>query len=196
LIDRKRRNNLLFRLPFPTLTELFFPNQRGGGAMRWIVLGLLGLAVAWIIWTYNLLINLRHRIENSWKQIDVQLKRRHDLIPNLVETVKGYMQYEQDTLRKVMEARSKAVNSTSVKESAEAETLLTQTLGRIFALMENYPELKAKENALGLQEELSAGKYSVRTLSEMSGNMAQPRQFWPLQAISKTAKRKEFAKRR
>jgi LemA protein len=129
--------------------------------MRWIVLGLLGLAVAWIIWTYNLLINLRHRIENSWKQIDVQLKRRHDLIPNLVETVKGYMQYEQDTLRKVMEARSKAVNSTSVKESAEAETLLTQTLGRIFALMENYPELKAKENALRLQEELSAGKYSV-----------------------------------
>lgn len=123
--------------------------------MRWVVLGILVFAVLWVIWTYNLFINLRHRIQNAWKQIDVQLKRRHDLIPNLVEAVKGYMKYEQDTLRKVIEARGRAVGSASVKETAEAENVLTQSLGRIFALMENYPELKANQNVLRLQEELT-----------------------------------------
>lgn len=129
--------------------------------MRWVVLGIFVLAVAWIIWTYNLLVSLRHRIQNSWKQIDVQLKRRHDLIPNLVESVKGYMKYEQDTLEKVLEARSKAVSSTGVKETAEAENILTQSLGRIFALMENYPELKANENVLRLQEELTTTENQI-----------------------------------
>jgi len=123
--------------------------------MKWTLLGIIGLAVLWVIWTYNLFISMRHRIQNGWKQIDIQLKRRHDLIPNLVEAVKGYMKYEQDTLRKVMEARGKAVSSTSVKETAEAENIITQSLGRIFALMENYPELKANENVLRLQEELT-----------------------------------------
>ncbi len=129
--------------------------------MRWIVLGILALAVIWIIWAYNLLVSLRNRIQNGWKQIDVQLKRRHDLIPNLVESVKGYMKYEQDTLQKVMEARSKAVTATSVKESAEAENVLTQSLGRIFALMENYPDLKANENVLRLQEELTTTENQI-----------------------------------
>ncbi|HET8563269.1 MAG TPA: LemA family protein, partial [Candidatus Binatia bacterium] len=113
------------------------------------------LALTWVIWTYNALVNLRNLIQNAWKQIDVQLKRRYDLIPNLVETVKGYMKYEQDTLQKVIEARSQAMASTSVKETAEAESVLTQTLGKIFALMENYPELKSNQNALQLQEELT-----------------------------------------
>lgn len=129
--------------------------------MRWIFLGLLVLALAWIVWTFNLLVALRHRIQNAWKQIDVQLKRRHDLIPNLVETARGYMKYEQETLEKVMEARSRAVRSSGVKETAEAEGLLTQSLGRIFALMENYPELKANQNVLQLQEELTTTENQI-----------------------------------
>ena len=123
--------------------------------MNWIIWGaILGLT-AWVIWTYNGLVALRHQVQNAWKQIDVQLKRRYDLIPNLVETVKGYMKYEQDTLTKVIEVRRRAMASTTVKESAEAEDLLTQSLGKIFALLENYPELKANENVLRLQEELT-----------------------------------------
>ncbi len=129
--------------------------------MQWFILAILILAVLWIIWAYNLLVSLRNQIQNAWKQIDVQLKRRHDLIPNLVETVKGYMKYEQQTLEKVMEARSRAVASTGVKESAAAENALTQSLGRIFALMENYPELKANENVLRLQEELTTTENQI-----------------------------------
>ena len=129
--------------------------------MRWIVFGILVLAFFWAVWTYNLLVSLRHRIQNAWKQIDVQLKRRHDLIPNLVEAVKGYMRYEQETLEKVLEARSKAVGSRSLRETAEAENALTQSLGKIFALMENYPELKANENVLRLQEELTTTENQI-----------------------------------
>ena len=129
--------------------------------MKWVVLGVLVLAVVWVIWTYNLLVSLRHRIQNGWKQIDVQLKRRHDLIPNLVEAVRGYMKYEQQTLEKVMEARSRAAASSGIKESAAAENALTQSLGRIFALMENYPELKANENVLRLQEELTTTENQI-----------------------------------
>ena len=123
--------------------------------MSWMIWGGLFLLAIWIIWTYNGLIALRNQIQNAWKQIDVQLKRRYDLIPNVVESVKGYMKYEQDTLQKVIDARSKAMASTGVKEAAEAESALTQSLGRIFALMENYPDLKANENVLRLQEELT-----------------------------------------
>ncbi|HEV8343619.1 MAG TPA: LemA family protein [Candidatus Binatia bacterium] len=129
--------------------------------MRWVILAILILAAVWVIWTYNLLVSLRHRIQNGWKQIDVQLKRRHDLIPNLVEAVRGYMKYEQETLEKVMQARSRAVSSTGVKETAQAENLLTQSLGRIFALMENYPDLKANENVLKLQEELTTTENQI-----------------------------------
>ncbi|MBI4481732.1 MAG: LemA family protein [Acidobacteria bacterium] len=121
---------------------------------------ILMLAVAalllWFILGYNSLVQLRNQVQNAWKQIDVQLKRRHDLIPNLVETVKGYMKFEQETLQKVMEARAKAVRAAGVRETAESENQLTQTLGRLFALMENYPELKSNENALKLQEELTS----------------------------------------
>jgi LemA protein len=129
--------------------------------MEWAVLAILMLAVGWVVWTYNFLVALRHRIQNAWKQIDVQLKRRHDLIPNLVEAVRGYMKYEQQTLEKVMEARSKAAGSTGVKATAEAESALTQSLGRIFALMENYPELKANDNVLRLQEELTTTENQI-----------------------------------
>ncbi len=120
--------------------------------MIWIALILIA---SWVMATYNGLVALRNQIENAWKQIDVQLNRRYDLIPNLVETVKGYMKYEQDTLQKVVEARSKAMAAGSVKETAEAQNALTQSMGRIFALMENYPELKADQSVLRLQEELA-----------------------------------------
>ena len=123
--------------------------------MSWVIWGALLFIVAWIAWTYNGLVALKHQIQNGWKQIDVQLKRRYDLIPNLIETVKGYMKYEQETLQKVIDARSKAMASSSVKETAAAEGVLTQSLGRILALMENYPDLKANENVLRLQEELT-----------------------------------------
>jgi LemA protein len=123
--------------------------------MTWIIWGVIFIAAAWIISTYNGLVALRHQIQNGWKQIDVQLQRRYDLIPNLIETVKGYMKYEQETLQKVTDARSKAMGSSGVKETAEAQTALTQSLGKVFALMENYPELKANESVGRLQEELT-----------------------------------------
>lgn len=123
--------------------------------MSWIIWGILILIAGWVVVTYNGLVALKNQIQSAWKQIDVQLNRRYDLIPNLVETVKGYMKYEQDTLQKVIDARSKAMASTGVKEAAEAQNALTQSMGKIFALMENYPELKANDNILRLQEELA-----------------------------------------
>jgi LemA protein len=129
--------------------------------MIFIIWGIIFVLGIWIISTYNGLTALRLRVKNAWRQIDVQLKRRYDLIPNLVETVKGYMQYEQDTLQKVIDARSNAMASTGVKESAEAQAALTQSLGRVFALMENYPELKASKNVLDLQEELTTTENQI-----------------------------------
>jgi LemA protein len=123
--------------------------------MSWAIWAVVLVIVAWIAWTYNGLVALKHQIQNGWKQIDVQLKRRYDLIPNLIETVKGYMKYEQETLQTVIDARTKAMASNGVKETAAAEGVLTQSLGKIFALMENYPDLKANENVLHLQEELT-----------------------------------------
>lgn len=123
--------------------------------MTWLFWAGLFLAAIWLIWTYNGLVALRHQIDNAWKQIDVQLKRRYDLIPNLVETVKGYLQYEQDTLQKVVEARSRAMASSGVKDHADAQNALSQALAQVFALVENYPELKANQNVLRLQEELT-----------------------------------------
>ena len=129
--------------------------------MGFVLLAVVVALALWMVSAYNRLIALKNQVANAWKQIDVQLKRRHDLIPNLVESVKGYMKYEQETLTKVMEARSRAVSSTGVKASAEAENALTQTLGKIFALMENYPELKANENVLRLQEELTTTENQI-----------------------------------
>jgi len=124
-----------------------------------VVLGLiccLGLAiVGGIILMYNGLITLRGRAENAWSQIDVQLRRRYDLIPNLVETVKGYAKHESQTLEAVIAARNTAMNASTVGEQAVAENALTQTLRSLFALSEAYPDLKANENFLALQEELS-----------------------------------------
>ncbi len=120
-----------------------------------LIIGVIaGVLILWIISSYNKLIVLRNRLRNARHQIDVQLKRRHDLIPNLVNAVKGYMKYEQETLTKIIEARAKAVSGGSLKEIAKAEGELSGLLSRLFALFENYPDLKADENVLRLQEEL------------------------------------------
>jgi len=111
--------------------------------------------VAWVVFAYNRLVSLRNQVDNAWRQIDVQLKRRHDLIPNLVEAVKGYMQFERDTLTQVVEARAKAVSAPDQTSRIAAENQITAGLGKLLAVMENYPQLKADENVLKLQEELT-----------------------------------------
>jgi len=117
--------------------------------------------VAWIVFAYNRLVSLRNQVDNSWRQIDVQLKRRHDLIPNLIEAVKGYMQFERDTLTQVVEARAKAVSAPDQASRMAAETQITTGLGKMLAVMENYPQLKADENVLKLQEELTTTENQI-----------------------------------
>ena len=120
-----------------------------------VFLIILVAIVAWVVFAYNRLVSLRNQVENAWRQIDVQLKRRHDLIPNLVEAVKGYMQFERDTLTQVVEARAKAVSAPDQASRMAAENQITAGLGKLLAVMENYPQLKADENVLKLQEELT-----------------------------------------
>jgi LemA protein len=121
-----------------------------------IVLAVIGLVVLWAILVYNGLVGLKNQVENAWRQIDVQLKRRYDLIPNLVSTVKGAMEFERDTLTKVIEARAKAMGAKGVHDKSAAESMLTGALGGLFALFENYPDLKSNKNVLELQEELAS----------------------------------------
>lgn len=127
----------------------------------WVLVGVVGVLALWSIVTYNRLIGLRNQTANGWRQIDVQLKRRHDLIPNLVNTVRGAMEFERDTLTQVMEARTRAVAATGPAEAARREGELTQALGRLFALAENYPALRANENVKMLQEELTSTENKV-----------------------------------
>jgi len=125
-----------------------------------IVIVLIILVVAFII-LYNRLVVLKNRVDNAWHQIDVQLKRRYDLIPNLVETVKGYAGHEKEVFEKVTEARSQAVSAGAVGEQAKAENMLTGTLRSLFAVAENYPDLKANQNFLMLQEELAGTESKI-----------------------------------
>jgi LemA protein len=119
------------------------------------------VAAAWAVMQYNGLVTLRNQVANGWKQIDIQLKRRHDLIPNLVNTIKGAMEFEQETLQKVIAARGAAVNATGVADSAAKEGALSGALGRLFALAESYPTLKSNENVKQLQEELSSTENKI-----------------------------------
>ncbi len=120
-----------------------------------IILIIAVVIVFWLILTYNSLIRLRFRVKEAWSDIEVQLKRRYDLIPNVMETVKGYMIHERSTLEKVTETRAKAMGAHSVKEHSESENALTETLKTLFAVSENYPDLKANANFLDLQRELA-----------------------------------------
>lgn len=126
------------------------------------LLALAGGAIAWLISGYNGLVRLRNHLRNAWSQIDVQLKRRHDLIPNLVETVKGYAAHERETLQAVTQARQQAIHvGDSVLEKARAENMLSQTLRSLFAVSESYPDLKANRNFLALQEELTSTENKI-----------------------------------
>jgi len=122
---------------------------------------LVVIVLFWVVMQYNRLVTLRNQVQNGWRQIDVQLKRRHDLIPNLVNTVKGYMEFEQETLQKVIAARNAAVSATGVGDAAVKEGALTGALSKLFALAENYPTLKANENVRALQEELSSTENKI-----------------------------------
>lgn len=119
-----------------------------------IIVGILVLLVFYVIGVYNKLVNARNKVDNQFSQVDIQLKRRADLIPNLVETVKGYAKHENSTFKEVVAARNQAVGATTVNEKVEANNKLTGALNKLFALAESYPELKANENFLSLQSDL------------------------------------------
>jgi LemA protein len=133
----------------------------------WIILIVVVAAIAlFLVFTYNGLVRLRNMVDEAWNQISVQLKRRHDLIPNLVNAVKGYMDFEQETLTRVVEARSAAVTAqqagpAAAAQSAQAENFLTGALRQLFALVENYPDLKSNQNVLQLQEELTTTENQI-----------------------------------
>lgn len=140
--------------------------------MEWILLVVLVVVGLWVMGAYNALISLKNQVVNAWKQIDVQLKRRHDLIPNLVNTVKGAMDFERSTLDAVISARNKAVSAQGVAATAKAEGELTQALGRLFALTEAYPELKSSQNVLQLQEELTSTENKIGFARQLYNDVA------------------------
>ncbi|HEX3704293.1 MAG TPA: LemA family protein [Vicinamibacterales bacterium] len=126
-----------------------------------VLLALVVVIVVWAIASYNRLVGMRNQVLNGWRQIDVQLKRRHDLIPNLVNAVRGSMDFERDTLTAVMDARAKAMAASGPADAAQKEGQLTQSLGRLLAVAENYPTLKSNDNVKMLQEELSGTENKV-----------------------------------
>ena len=162
-----------------------------GGCFLFLVLIAVFLAI-WAIWRYNNLVSLKYQVANAWKQIDVQLKRRHDLIPNLIASVRGEMQFEQDTLEKVIAARNSAVAARGVAESAEKENVLTQTLSRLFALAENYPNLKANESVKTLMEELTSTEnkigFSRQYYNDVATRFNTAQQVFPDSLIAQTFK--------
>jgi LemA protein len=129
----------------------------------WVILGILGVLLFIFIVIYNGLVRLRNQVKNAWAQIDVQLKRRYDLIPNLVDTVKGYMKHERETLESVTNARNMAqqLSGGSIGARSKAEMELSSALGRLLAVVENYPDLKANQNFLALQEELTSTENKI-----------------------------------
>jgi LemA protein len=126
-----------------------------------IVIGLPLLIILFVIGVYNALVRLRNQVDNSWSQIDVQLKRRHDLIPNLVETAKGYMQHERETFEEITKARSQAMGARNVSDASKAEGALGEALSKFMLVVENYPDLKANQNFLALQEELTSTENKI-----------------------------------
>jgi LemA protein len=148
----------------------------------WIIVGVVVLLALFFILTYNRLVKLRNRIEAAWSQIDVQLRRRYDLIPNLVETVKGYATHERETFEAVTRARQQAQQAQGVEEQAQAENMLTGALRQLFAVAEAYPQLQANQNFLALQEELTGTE----------GRIAFSRQFYNEQVLAYDNSRETF----
>ncbi|MCD4705565.1 LemA family protein [bacterium] len=126
-----------------------------GNTILWIVLGVIAIVIIWLIAVYNGLIKNKNRTEEAWSDIDVQLKRRYNLIPNLIETVKGYATHERELFEKVTKARTAAMGAGTTEEKGQAENMLSGTLKSLFAVSENYPDLKANQNFAKLQDELS-----------------------------------------
>lgn len=141
----------------------------------YVIIGIVVILVIAFIMTYNRLVNVHNQMKNSWAQIDVQLKRRHDLIPNLVEMVKGYMQHERQTLESVTRARNlaQAASGSSVADRAEAEGELSSVLARLMVVVENYPDLKANQNFLKLQQELTTTENNIGSARQSYNNMVQ-----------------------
>lgn len=123
--------------------------------MGWVLLAILAVVILWLVGTYNGLVTLKNRVNEAWSDIDVQLKRRYDLIPNLINTVKGYATHEKEVFEKVTEARTRAMGAGSAADKAQSENMLSGALKSLFAVSENYPELKANQNFLELQRELT-----------------------------------------
>ncbi len=126
-----------------------------------VVLGIIAIIIFYLIGMFNTLVRLRNQVKNAWSQIDVQLKRRHDLIPNLIETAKGYVKHERGTLEAITEARSRAMSAGSVGDKARAEGALSDAISKFFVVVENYPDLKANQNFLALQEELTSTENKI-----------------------------------
>jgi len=139
----------------------------------WIILGVIALIVIYLIFLYNRLVSLRQTVSQSWSDISVQLKQRHDLIPNLVETVKGYATHERGTLEAVVNARNAAISASGPEAQAKAENMLTGALRQIFALAEAYPDLKANQNFLQLQSELSDVENKIAASRRFFNNAVQ-----------------------
>jgi len=154
------------------------------GILFAIIFGL----IVWLIAAYNRLVSLRNQVANGWRQIDVQLKRRHDLIPNLVNAVRGAMDFERDTLTAVMEARAKALTATGPADAAQKEGQLSQALGRLIAVAENYPTLKSNENVKMLMEELSATEnkvgFSRQFYNDIATNFNTAQQVFPTNILA------------
>ena len=126
-----------------------------------VVLAVIAFLVFFVVSMYNSLIRLRNQVKNAWSQIDVQLKRRHDLIPNLLEAVKGYMVHERETLQNITNARTQAMSATTIEDKSKAELKLTDAMTKFNLVVENYPDLKANQNFLSLQEELSSTENKI-----------------------------------
>jgi len=140
----------------------------------YVILGIIGVIIVWLIFAYNRFVVLATRVKEAWSDIDVQLKRRYDLIPNLVETVKGYMEHERNVFEKVTEARARAMGAKSKDEKLGAENTLSDTLKTLFAVSENYPDLKANVNFLELQRELADTENKIQAARRFyNGNVME-----------------------
>lgn len=156
----------------------------------YIILGIAAVIGLWVIWAYNRFVALTNRTEEAWSDIDVQMKRRYDLIPNLVEAVKGYMTHERQTLESVTNARTAAMGAQTVDQHAQAENMLTDALKSLFAVAENYPDLKANTNFLELQRELSDTENKIQAARRFYNSVVQDLQNaleqFPTNVIGKT----------
>ena len=161
-----------------------------------MIVGILIFLVFYVIGVYNKLVNARNKVDNQFSQIDIQLKRRADLIPNLVETVKGYAKHEEETLVQVIEARNKALDASSVNEKIEATNELTGALNKLFALTESYPELKANENFMSLQNDLKDSEdkitYARQFYNDSAMNFNNLVEMFPSNVVANIFKFKKF----